>query len=124
MLRVLVPFILIGLLVFAIVDILVIDGGRVRGLPKYGWIGVVVLLPFIGPLLWFLVGRERLEPRNHGRYAEPPTVSSGPGRRFGPIAPDDDPDFLGRLSREQQQEERIRELEKRLNELGDDKPEK
>ena len=124
MIRVLVPLVLTGLLVFAVVDILVIDGGRVRGLPKYGWIGVVVLLPFIGPLLWFLVGRERLEPRSHGRYAEPPTVSSGPGRRFGPIAPDDDPDFLGRLSREQQQEERIRELEKRLNELGDDKPEK
>ena len=124
MIRVLIPLVLTGLLVFAVVDILVIDGGRVRGLPKYAWIGVVVLLPLIGPLLWFLVGRERLEPRNHGRYAESPVVASGPGRRFGPIAPDDDPDFLGRLSREQQQEERIRELEKRLDELGDDKSEK
>lgn len=120
----LIPLILTGLLVFAIVDILVIDGGRVRGLPKYAWIGVVVLLPFIGPLLWFLVGRERLEERNHGRYGDAPVASTGPGRRFAPIAPDDDPDFLGRLSREQQQEERIRDLEKRLNELGDDKPEK
>jgi len=124
MIRVLVPLVLTGLLVFAVVDILAIDGGRVRSLPKYAWIGLVVLLPLIGPLLWFLVGRERLEPRNHGRYSEAPAVSTGPGRRFGPIAPDDDPDFLGRLSREQQQEERIRELEKRLDELGDDKPEK
>lgn len=123
MIRVLVPLVLTGLLVFAVVDIIAIDGGRVRGLPKYAWIGVVILLPLIGPLLWFLIGRERLEARNHGRYAEA-AGSSGPGRRFGPIAPDDDPDFLGRLSREQQQEERIRELEKRLNELGDDKPEK
>ena len=127
MIRVLVPLVLTGLLVFAVVDILVIDGGRVRGLPKYGWIGVVILLPLIGPLLWFLVGRERLEERSHGRYADAPAAPaapSGPGRRFGPIAPDDDPDFLGRISREQQQEERIRELEKRLDELGDDKPEK
>jgi len=124
MIRVLVPLVLTGLLVFAIVDIIVIDSGRVRGLPKFAWIGVVVLLPLIGPLLWFLIGRERLEQRSHGRYADGPAVSSRPGRRFGPIAPDDDPDFLGRLSREQQQEERIRELEKRLNELGDDKPEK
>ena len=124
MIRVLIPLVLTGLLVFAVVDILVIDGGRVRGLPKYAWIGVVVLLPLIGPLLWFLVGREQLEARNHGRYADSAVASSGPGRRFGPIAPDDDPDFLGRLSREQQQEERIRELEKRLDELGDDKPEK
>lgn len=130
MVRVVIPFIIVGLLVFAIVDILSIDSGRVRGLPKYGWIGVVVLLPFIGPLLWFLVGRERSESRNHGRYPDPvparaPSASPPtPGRRFGPIAPDDDPDFLGRLSREQQQEERIRELERKLEELGDDKPEK
>ena len=123
MIRVLIPLVLTGLLVFAVVDILVIDGGRVRGLPKYGWIGVVILIPLIGPLLWFLVGRERLEARNHGGYADAPASPSAPGRRFGPIAPDDDPDFLGRLSREQQQEERIRELEKRLDELGgDDKP--
>lgn len=127
MVRVVIPFILVGLLVFAIVDILTIDGGRVRGLPKYAWIGLAVLLPFIGPLLWFLVGRERLEERNHGRYAnEGPAstgrVTSAPGRRFGPIAPDDDPDFLGRLSREQQQEDRIRDLEQRLNELGPEKP--
>lgn len=126
MIRVLVPLILTGLLVFAVVDILAIDGGRVRGLPKYGWIGLAILLPLIGPLLWFLVGRERLEPRNHGRYADAPAAPaspSAPGRRFGPIAPDDDPDFLTRLSREQQQEDRIRELEKRLDELGgDDKP--
>jgi len=124
MIRVLVPLVLTGLLVFAIVDIIVIDSGRVRGLPKFAWIGVVVLLPLIGPLLWFLIGRERLEQRSHGRYADAPGVPTRLGRRFGPIAPDDDPDFLGRLSREQQQEERIRELEKRLNELGDDKPEK
>jgi len=124
MIRVLVPLVLTGLLVFAIVDIIVIDSGRVRGLPKFAWIGVAVLLPLIGPLLWFLIGRERLEQRSHGRDADAPGVPTRPGRRFGPIAPDDDPDFLGRLSREQQQEERIRELEKRLNELGDDKPEK
>jgi Phospholipase_D-nuclease N-terminal len=124
MIRVLVPLVLTGLLVFAVVDILVIDSGRVRGIPKFGWILLVILLPLIGPLLWFLVGRERLDQRSHGRYADASEVPSRPGRRFGPIAPDDDPDFLGRLSREQQQEERIRELEKRLDELGDDKPEK
>jgi hypothetical protein len=126
MIRVLVPLVLTGLLVFAVVDIIAIDGSRVRGLPKYAWIGLAIILPLIGPLLWFLVGRERLEPRNHGRYADGravPASPSSPGRRFGPIAPDDDPDFLGRLSREQQQEDRIRELEKRLDELGgDDKP--
>ncbi|MFC5502579.1 PLD nuclease N-terminal domain-containing protein [Lysinimonas soli] len=122
MVRVLIPLILVGILVFAIVDIIVIDNARVRGLPKFAWIPVVIVLPFIGPLLWFFLGRERLEEYSNGRYANDPAPTPEPGRRFGPIAPDDDPDFLGRLNREQEQEERIRELEKRLKELGDDKP--
>ena len=42
--------------------------------------------------------------------------------RRGPRAPDDDPDFLRKLDREQRQEERIRELEERLREIDDDKP--
>jgi len=122
MIRVLVPLILTGLLVFAIVDVIVIDNGRVRGLPKFAWIMVVIILPLIGPLLWFFLGRERLDAPNHGRYVNDPAPVPEPGRRLGPIAPDDDPDFLGRLNREQEQEERIRELEKRLKDLDDDKP--
>jgi hypothetical protein len=104
------------LLVVAIVDIVLIDPSRVRGLPKWAWAIICVLLTIIGPILWFVVGRERLEPRNHGRYA---TEGAGAMPRSGPRAPDDDPDFLDRLSREQQQEKRIRDLERRLKDLDD-----
>jgi hypothetical protein len=108
------------LLVVAIVDIVLIDPSRVRGLPKWAWAIICVLLAIVGPLLWFFVGRERLEPRNHGRYA---TEGAAAAPRSGPRAPDDDPDFLDRLSREQQQEQRIRDLERRLKDLDDpDKP--
>ena len=107
------------LMVVAIVDIILIDGSRVRGLPKFAWISLCVIVPIVGAVLWFVVGRERLEPREHGRLRDAP---SSPPRRSGPLAPDDDPQFLGQLSREAQQEERIRELEKRLAELDDDKP--
>lgn len=108
------PFLVdLVLTVVAIVDIALIDNSRVRGLPKWAWVLVSILLFVVGPLLWFLVGRERLQPRNNGRYAEAPVGRPAPS---GPRAPDDDPEFLGRLSREQQQADRIRDLERELDE--------
>jgi len=105
----------IGLTIFTVIDIALIDPIRVKGLPKIVWIAIAIILVVIGPVLWFLLGRERLEPRNAGG-------SFGPRPRRGPVAPDDDTEFLGKLSREQAQEERIRDLEERLREIDDDKP--
>jgi hypothetical protein len=122
LLRLAIPLIYTAFLVFSIVDLVTIDPSRVRYLPKFTWIILVILLPLIGGLTWFLAGRERLEPREHGRYGPPPAV------RRGPSAPDDDPAFLRSLSREQEQEQRIRQLEERLREIdgdptaADDKP--
>jgi hypothetical protein len=120
----LLPFIsliYIGIMVWAIADILLIDNSRVRGLPKFGWILLIVFLPLIGSVLWLVIGRERAEPRNHGRYSDRPAAATA-GRSS---APDDDPAFLERLSLEKQREERIRELERRLSELdGDDSAKK
>lgn len=105
MLRLLPGIVDLVLTVVAIVDIALIDPSRVRGLPKWAWAAVSILLFVVGPLLWFIVGRERLEPRE---------ASAGGAPRQAPRAPDDDPEFLGRLSREREQEQRIRELERRL----------
>jgi hypothetical protein len=106
------------LTVVAIVDIVLIDNSRVRGLPKWGWIMLSIILFLIGPLLWFFVGRERLEPRNHGRYASEAPIHSTPRSGSGSAsrAPDDDPEFLARLRREREQVQRIRELERELEE--------
>lgn len=113
--RALLPYIpiliAVGLTIFTIVDIALIDRDRVKGLPKFLWI-LVAFVVVVGPVLWFLLGRERLNPRGG---------SSGSVRR-GPAAPDDDPEFLRKLSREQAQEERIRDLERRLREIDEDKP--
>lgn len=81
MLRLLPGIIDLVLTVVAIVDIVLIDPSRVRALPKWVWVVISVLLFIVGPLLWFFVGRIRLE-----RVAT-----------SGPLAPDDDPDFLRRL---------------------------
>ena len=115
MTKVLAPIIVL-LMIFAVVDIAVIERGRIRTLPRGVWIAIAIVLPVVGPVLWFFVGRLR-----RGEGTSVSAAASAP-RRQGPIAPDDDPDFLGRLHREQEQEDRIRELEKKLNELRDDKP--
>jgi hypothetical protein len=104
----------LGLLIFALVDIVNIDRNRVQRLPKGAWV-VIALIPFVGPLLWIFLGR--------GSFGVTPESAQRPGapaRR----SPDDDPEFLARLQRERDQQERIRQLEQRLEELDDDgKPE-
>ena len=92
--------------IFAIVDLVLIDRARVRAFPKVFWVIIILVVPFIGALLWFLVGRE--------------WGSRGGERRT--IAPDDDPAFLKNLRRDEEQEERIRRLEQELADLDDDPP--
>ena len=108
----------IGIMVWAIADIVLIDNSRVRGLPKGGWIFLIVVLPLIGSILWLVIGRERSEPRSHGRYRDEPMGITG----VRSTSPDDDAAFLQRLNREKERDERIRELERRLAELDGEDP--
>jgi len=100
-------FIVIGtviaaaLIIFTFIDIALTDGKRVRGVPKGFWF-FIALIPFLGILLWFLVGKE---PFREDRVT---------------IAPDDDPTFLRNLRRDDDQDERIRRLEQELAELDSD----
>jgi hypothetical protein len=92
--------------VFALIDLILIDRRRVRAFPKIVWGIIIVLVPFIGALLWFFVGHE--------------WGTRGGERRT--IAPDDDPSFLKNLRRDEDQDERIRRLEQELADLDDDPP--
>jgi hypothetical protein len=64
--------------VYSIVDCALTERFRVRGMPKALWVVVLLVLPVVGGVLWFLIGR-------------------GPARRRF-LGPDDDPRFLGRSS--------------------------
>jgi hypothetical protein len=99
--------------IYAVVDCALFDRSRIRGLPRGWWIVVILLVPIIGGLLWFLVGRGRS--LRFGRGG-----ASGGGRRSN--APDDDPEFLRRLRDDAAHEERIRKLEQELAELDSDAP--
>ena len=48
----------IALMIGALVDIIKRDDAEVKYLPKLVWLIVVILLPLIGALLWFGLGRE------------------------------------------------------------------
>jgi hypothetical protein len=97
--------IVIILTVYALVDCALFDRSRIRGLPRWVWIFVIILVPVIGPLLWLFVGR--------GRKRAPV------GRMPRASAPDDDPEFLRGLDREKKERERIRRLEEELATLDD-----
>jgi hypothetical protein len=112
MTRLLIPvfLIVVAFMVFTVADIALIDYRRIRTLPRGIWIVLAIVLPIVGGVLWIAVGRVRA-----GDTAAQAT-------RRAPVAPDDDPAFLGKLNREKDLESRIEQLEKELRDLDDDKP--
>jgi H+/Cl- antiporter ClcA len=65
-----------------------------RKLTRAWWALIILLLPVAGGILWFALGRAR-PPRQAG----PGKPGSVRGPQPGPIAPDDDPDFLRDIDR-------------------------
>ncbi|WP_336632884.1 MULTISPECIES: PLDc N-terminal domain-containing protein [unclassified Microbacterium] len=106
MVRILLPalLLLIAFWVYSIVDCALLSPTRHRGVSKPVWLLIVVLLPVLGGILWFVVGRGR--------------IRVAPAYR----APDDNPDFLGRIGSVSDQDERIRRLEAELAALDAEDP--
>jgi hypothetical protein len=95
----------IAFTIFAFIDCLRTEGSRVRALPKYLWLVLIVILTPFGGILWLTLGKDRTD------------RSRVPHSNHGP---DDDPAFLRQLGEDKRRQERIRELEARLAELDDD----
>lgn len=91
----------VALTIFALVDLFVTQAQKVRAFAKPIWIGIIVVVPVVGPLLWLFVGKNRT----------PKTTA--------PMFPDDDMGFLGRIDRESA-EDRIRRLEEELRQLDEE----
>ncbi|MDT0331614.1 PLDc N-terminal domain-containing protein [Nocardiopsis lambiniae] len=104
--------------VYALFDVIGSDADAVRLLPKPAWAVIVLLLPKLGALLWFALGR-------------PPRVEAGPVRPSSPfpeydhpnrargVTPEDDEEFLRRCrERAEEQRRRAREQAERREEDG------
>lgn len=68
------------------------DKRQIRGMPRFAWVAVILLVPLAGAIAWFGYGRPR-PPGSRGSGWRTATGPQPPQRR----APDDDPEFLRSL---------------------------
>lgn len=95
--------------IYAVADCAFFDRSRIRGLRRGWWIVIILFVPIIGGLLWFIIGRGRVD-------------RIGASRSGRTVAPDDDAEFLRHLREDAAQDERIRRMEQELAELDADEP--
>lgn len=73
---------------YGLFDCLLRDRGLIRVLPKPVWAIIILVVPILGFVLWFFLGR--------GSDAAPTAAP----RRSGPSAPDDDEEYLRKIARD------------------------
>ncbi|MFI9809304.1 PLD nuclease N-terminal domain-containing protein [Streptomyces sp. NPDC052301] len=92
------PFLLVlALWIYAFVDCLNTPEEEVRHLPKVVWVIIILLFGevLVGPLAWLITGKVRHAPANGSTPAERHRDAA---ERW--VAPDDNPEFLKSLERD------------------------
>lgn len=85
--RVLLALLVLGMTIYAVIDAIQTEDAQVQHLPKLMWILLILLFAPVGPIAWFVVGRQRGAQNGRPR----------PNYPSAPRGPDDDPDFLRNL---------------------------
>ena len=117
--NILLILVIVGLMAYALADVWGSDEDERGGLPRWLWVLLIVLLPLLGAISWIVV---RVAARRSGKGPSAPgsgpsgggsrptpsprSPRPGPRRPAGPVAPDDDPEFLWRLEQEKRKRER------------------
>lgn len=99
------------LIIYGLIDCIRSEPSDVRSIPKPAWILVILILPLIGVILWFLFGRPQYAPA-----ASQGSARSGRAQQY--LAPDDDPTFLRNLEvnrAHKAEAERLRKLKEELD---------
>jgi hypothetical protein len=96
---VLLSVLVIGLVVYTVIDVTRSEKDERLGLHPAIWIMAILLFPTLGSIIWIAVSRSvRARPQR--------SVPTGHKLAPAPLAPDDDPEFLWRLKQRQQEAER------------------
>jgi len=93
----LLPFLVladIALIVVALFDCMTSDEDVIRGLPRTGWVVLILLLSPIGPIMWFVSRRAEEKAAALGLPDLPEVESEPAPPAVHQLPPDDDPDFL------------------------------
>ena len=98
----------VQLVLFVLALISVLSAERVRTAPRVVWVLLILLIPLLGPIAYFVWGRPVPAPR------EGPPVRR---TRSRPSSPDDDADFLRSMNTEQSRRDRetLAQWEKEFN---------
>jgi hypothetical protein len=104
MLRVVLIIALLGVYIASIIDVIRTPSRESRKLPVFVWLLIVILVPVIGGVMWWLLGRVWPDRRR--------------GRRKQISSPDDDARFLRQLDEEAWK----RRMRERRSEGGEDSP--
>ena len=119
MARILIALIVVALSIYTLIDCARTPSATMPArIPKVAWLLLLFLVPVIGPLIWLYFRYQHI-------FSSDAKLSSGDiaqkmrGHRgkSGPVAPDDDPDFLARL--EAQNRRRAYE-QRKAEEKGED----
>ncbi|MED7951625.1 MULTISPECIES: PLD nuclease N-terminal domain-containing protein [unclassified Streptomyces] len=108
MLRILTFVLPLALWVWAFIDCLTTPEDEVKHLPKVVWVIIVLLFPLVGSIAWLVAGKQRNAPRTAGagRHVNGDGGSGFDRPRGGrPLAPDDDPEFLASLKKDDKKHE-------------------
>ncbi|GAA4853759.1 PLD nuclease N-terminal domain-containing protein [Kitasatospora terrestris] len=105
MLRILPTVALLALWVWAFIDCLITPEDEIRHLPKVVWIIIVLFFPLVGSIAWLVAGKDRAGARSRRNVAWPSGPTAGYPEYERPqqrrvVAPDDDPEFLASLKRD------------------------
>ena len=88
MLRVVGVVIVLVIFVYALVDVIRTDKHQTRGISKPAWIIVMIVLPLLGAILWFIFGRPYGKPRQspYAAIPQPRTMTPNSSGTWKPDA--------------------------------------
>ncbi len=123
MIRLLPYAIELALVLFCLIDCVQSDEHRVRNLPKWAWIVLIILIPIVGCIIWLFAGRPTRASAGGG-VAWPTKTAGFPEYerpRQRPKSPDDDPEFLRSLKKANtEHEDLLRKWEEDLKRREDE----
>jgi hypothetical protein len=91
----------------ALISCLSAEEGQIKALPRIAWVIIILLFSPIGAIAFFIAGREHApRPQTWPQGTGFPEAQR-PRRDHRPVAPDDDPEFLRQLSKQQAEDREL-----------------
>lgn len=111
--------IVLVVMIAALIDIVGSEAG-IRGLPRWGWLLLVIALPLVGSIVWFVAGRPvaggHRHPSGSGRASALGFPEYDEPGRFEPADPAADAEFLRQVRERADEQRRQAELQRRRRE--------